>query len=207
MATLSITKGYSAGQVLTKAALDNIENAVETFLNTTKIGYENINIDTLFNALTQSQAETILTTGGYGTLITTTLGSDQALSATPTVYNSVAGVSAGTYLISAVALVQVSKTSFLSAPTTQAAAVNVYNVTSSTAITPIASIRTGFNTSAISLTLSSTSTQMTAHFVYTATLTSTSTIGFQAYLDSATTGGSATLKQNSVIQLYRLKGA
>lgn len=42
MATLSITKSYDDGAVLTEADLDNIKNDVETFLNTTKINDDNI---------------------------------------------------------------------------------------------------------------------------------------------------------------------
>jgi len=42
MPTLSITKTYSDGTVLTEADLDNIKNDVETFMNTTKLDQDNI---------------------------------------------------------------------------------------------------------------------------------------------------------------------
>jgi hypothetical protein len=42
MPTLSITKTYSDGNTLTEAMLDNIKNDVESFLNSTKIDYNNI---------------------------------------------------------------------------------------------------------------------------------------------------------------------
>ena len=42
MPTLSITKTYDDGTVLTEADLDNIKNDVETFLNTTKLDQDNI---------------------------------------------------------------------------------------------------------------------------------------------------------------------
>jgi len=42
MPTLTITKTYSDGTVLTEADLDNFKNDVETFLNTTKIDQDNI---------------------------------------------------------------------------------------------------------------------------------------------------------------------
>jgi len=42
MPTISITKTYSDGTVLTEADLDNFKDDVETFLNTTKIDQDNI---------------------------------------------------------------------------------------------------------------------------------------------------------------------
>jgi len=42
MPTLTITKTYSDGTVLTEADLDNFKDDVETFLNTTKIDQDNI---------------------------------------------------------------------------------------------------------------------------------------------------------------------
>jgi len=42
MPTLTITKTYSDGTVLTEADLDNIKDDVETFLNVTKIDQDNI---------------------------------------------------------------------------------------------------------------------------------------------------------------------
>jgi len=42
MPTLSITKTYADGSVLTEADLDNIKDDIETFLNTTKIDQDNI---------------------------------------------------------------------------------------------------------------------------------------------------------------------
>lgn len=42
MPTLSITKTFSDGNILTEADLDNIKSSVETFLNTTKIDSNNI---------------------------------------------------------------------------------------------------------------------------------------------------------------------
>lgn len=45
MPTLTITKTYSDGVVLTEADLDNIKDDVETFLNVTKIDSANIQAD------------------------------------------------------------------------------------------------------------------------------------------------------------------
>ena len=42
MPTLTITKTYADGSVLTEADLDNIKTDVENFLNTTKIDQDNI---------------------------------------------------------------------------------------------------------------------------------------------------------------------
>lgn len=42
MPTLTITKGYSTGAVLTKTHLDDLCSSIETFLNTTRINNENI---------------------------------------------------------------------------------------------------------------------------------------------------------------------
>lgn len=42
MATLSVTRNYSTGAVLTKAHLDDAFSSVETFLNSTKINSDNI---------------------------------------------------------------------------------------------------------------------------------------------------------------------
>jgi len=41
MPTLTITKDYKDGEVLTEAALDEIKSSLETFLNTTKLDYNN----------------------------------------------------------------------------------------------------------------------------------------------------------------------
>ena len=56
MAILSISKLYRAGQVLRKSYLDEIKDSVTTFLNTTKLGYENIQIESTLNSLSQAQA-------------------------------------------------------------------------------------------------------------------------------------------------------
>jgi len=207
MTTLSIPKSYAAGQILTKADLDNIESAVETYLNVTQIGYENIDIDSTLDSLSQSQAETILTSAGYGTLVTTTLGGDQPLTTSLANYNTVSNVSAGTYLVNAVALVELTRTAFTGSVAQNGLTMNLYNITSSSYIIPEtligSTLQTGHvNTSIISFL--STTRKGVFQYIYPLTLTATSDICFRGSV-STTTLGSGTLKQNSFIQLYRIK--
>ena len=208
MSTLSIPKSYRAGQILSKSDLDNIESAIETYLNTTQIGYENINIEDTLGALTQSQAETILTNAGYGTLVTTTLGGDQALTTSLANYNTVSNVSAGTYILNAVALVEVSRTSFTTAVAQNSLQMNVYNITASSYIIPEtligSALQTGHSNSSI-ITFTSMVRKQCFQYVYPVTFTETSSICFRGSVSTSTLGA-GTLKQNSFIQLYRVKG-
>lgn len=205
MATLSITKSYAAGQILAKSNLDDIESAIETFLNTTKLGHENVDIDSTFNSLTQSQAETILNTGGYGTLVTTTLGADQALTSSYAAYNSVTVSSAGVYLVNAIALVELS-------PQVPAGfgpfnlEIGLYNVTDSSYIISESVLTTKIQAGSSESSNIFQTRKQCIQYVYPVTLTAGSVIAFRARkpADSSVVG---TLKQNSVIQIYRIRSS
>lgn len=206
MPTLSIPKSYAAGSVLTKSHLDDIESAVETYLNITQIGYENIDISTTLSNLSQSQAETILTAGGYSTLTTTTLGADTSITTTAANYNSVTSVAAGVYLVCATAIVELSQTGLAESTNQAILNIDLYNVTSSAYINPSfanTSLRVGcvkiFNGVSIDK-------KQSVSWVYPVTVTSTSEIAFRASI-STTSTATATLKQNSVIQLFRIRSS
>lgn len=206
MATLSIPKDYSAGEVLQKSHLDSIESAIETFLNVTQIGYENIDIETTFQGLSQAQADTILTTGGYGSLTTTTLAADTSLSTVTQNINTTSTFPAGKYLIVANALVLTRATTIsLDANISANVFVDLYNITSNTQITPSAIVKTGnvglrSNTTLYTLVES----VLTMNWIYPITLTSSAGFGFKAYNDIGSAGVGYIL-QNSTIQVYRLR--
>jgi hypothetical protein len=65
MPTLTITKTYSDGPILTKAQLDNFETSLATFLNTTLLDEDNIDIDAIISNLTESQAVSAINKNGY----------------------------------------------------------------------------------------------------------------------------------------------
>lgn len=98
MGTLSIPKTYQAGQILKKTDLDSIVSSIETFVNTQQVSYENLQIDSILQGLTSTQANYVTSEGGYGDLTTVVLGSDTTISTTLTSVLSATSVSAGIYL-------------------------------------------------------------------------------------------------------------
>lgn len=109
MPTLSITKTYQDGDILTEADLDNICDSVETFLNSTGIDSDNIGTaiivskggtgatsltDTALLVGNGTSAIGVITPPASGTVLTGVASADPAFSATPTL--GVAGTTKGT---------------------------------------------------------------------------------------------------------------
>lgn len=212
MATLSIPRQYASGQILQKAHLDAIKEAIETLVNTTQLSYENINIDETLQSLTQSQAETILTTGGYGTLVTSTLLADQALTTTSANFCSIS-LSAGTYLLAAIGHIDVTQNSYPFSGglggyfgRTATVTCRLWNATAGTEIGggQAKSIATG----GLWTTYQPTNSRMTSTFswVYPVTLSVTTEICLQAVFASAS-GGSGSLLAGAQVQAYRIRSA
>lgn len=106
MSTLTITKNWSANTTLTKAQLDEFETDLETFLNTTKLAYENLDIDSIIAALSDSQTQEILNQRGIGDSLSDTKDADNAISTSWTSIGlELAIPSAGDYLITGTATV------------------------------------------------------------------------------------------------------
>lgn len=59
MATLSISKTYDANQILTESDLDNIRSAMLTYCNTTKADDDVIDLTSVVESLSSSQANTL----------------------------------------------------------------------------------------------------------------------------------------------------
>lgn len=206
MPTLSIPKDYSAGNVLQKSHLDSIESAVETFLNTTQIGYDNIDVETTLQALTQSQAETILTTGGYGTLYTTTLGSNTTVTSVSANINTTGSIPAGKYLITANAITLSRTTADTSVSATlNNVYVDLYNLQTGAQIVPgsiVKVVKAGITAFPSSNDL--VETVEVVHFTYFIDISTTSTFAFKAYRDVSGSDFTGFILQDSTIQLYRV---
>src|SRR5437868_2085429 len=61
MPTLIVTKSYANAAILNEADLDNIKNALETFVNVTKLDSTNIQSDTVGLGVTSTGANAIAT--------------------------------------------------------------------------------------------------------------------------------------------------
>lgn len=207
MPTLSIPKQYSANNVLQKSHLDAIEDAIETFLNTTQIGYDNISVESTLQSLSQAQAETILTAAGYGNISTTTLALDTTLTSTATDYNTTASIAAGKYLLVANALVLARTTADTSvSAVTNNVYVDVYNLQTNNPVVPsgiVKKVVTGM--SAVPSKYDQFETTAVLTFIYPVTLTTSSTFAFRAYRDTSGSDHRGFLLENSSIQLYRFR--
>lgn len=69
MPTLAITKNYSANNVLTAAHLNSLSSSIETFINSTKLDGDNIQISAIANdvgsAMTSTGANAVLNSATY----------------------------------------------------------------------------------------------------------------------------------------------